>query len=93
MDWIHMALDRGKWWVLVTTDNFMTSIWAPLVGGQMEGAEDIKNTFDLRPLHSTFKILFLMLTTITANIFTLNDYGIIFTFNEHGMNTASSSVL
>lgn len=50
----------------------------------MEEAEDIKNTFDVRPLHSTFKILFLMLTTITANIFT---------FNEYGMNTASSSVL
>lgn len=50
----------------------------------MEEAEDIKNTFDLGPLHSTFKILFLMLTTITAKIFT---------FNEYGMNTASSSVL
>jgi hypothetical protein len=50
----------------------------------MEEATEMKNTFDVRPLHSTFKILFLMLTTITANIFTLNEYG---------MNTASSSVL
>lgn len=59
----------------------------------MEEATEMKNTFDVRPLQSTFKILFLMLTTITANIFTFNDYGIIFTFNECGMNTASSSVL
>jgi len=49
----------------------------------MEEAREM-NIFDVRPLHSTFKILFLMLTTITANIFTFNDYG---------MNTASSSVL
>lgn len=58
----------------------------------MEEATEM-STFDVRLLHSTFKILFLMLTTITANIFNFNDYGIIFTFNEYGMNTASSSVL
>jgi hypothetical protein len=68
----------------------------------LEEATEMKNTSDVRPLHSTFMILFLMLTTNTANIFTFddygiiftfNDYGIIFTFNEYGMNTASSSVL
>jgi hypothetical protein len=89
--WIEHS---NKVWVPQSIDNVMTSLecinsYGPYT---MEEATEM-NTFDVRPLHSTFKILFLMLTTITANIFTFNDYGIILTFNEYGMNTASSSVL
>ena len=90
--WIEHS---NKVWVPYSTDNVMSSLECINSFGPytMEEATEMKNTFDVRPLQSTFKILFLMLTTITANIFTFNDYGIIFTFNECGMNTASSSVL